>query len=440
MRAMVAKTGIQMSTKLSVLYLYIGVLALITSINCKAWATEEIEIQTITTSGQNEITVETYHANGNTIFIWQPHENGLQEIDRQFARELAKQGIEVWLTDLLEAWFLPNTASNMDKLPAAAFASLITTASKTNKQIVIGASGRAAVAALRGLRQWQLEHSASAIPAGVVLLSPKMFIETPEPGLSGVLLPVVEATNIPVVLLQPDKSPWYWKLDQTLTGLQKSGSDVFIWPIRNVRDRFYFRPDATEYEIKIANSFYIQLKTAITLLTKLPRVTRQAATEERAKPKAGSGKKDRQLEAYKGNPVPPPLVLPGLSGKTFELKSLKGKVVLVNFWATWCPPCVHEMPSMQRLSDHFKEQPFTIVGVNMAEEKNEIEKFLTTRVSVSFPIVMDHDGRALKEWKVFAFPTSYVLDKQGRIRFALFGGVEWDTPDTINKLTQLINE
>jgi thiol-disulfide isomerase/thioredoxin len=98
------------------------------------------------------------------------------------------------------------------------------------------------------------------------------------------------------------------------------------------------------------------------------------------------------------------------------------------------------MPSMQRLADHFGKQPFTILGVNMAEEKQDVEAFLQNRVSVSFPIIMDKDGSALKNWKVFAFPTSYVLDKQGKIRYALFGGIEWDTPDTINKIQKLLDE
>jgi len=437
---MVTKTGIQMSFKLPALYLYIGALSLITSISCDAGNSVKVEMLTINATDQNEISIEIYPAVGKTLYIWQPHENGLQEIDRQFARQLAMQGIEVWLTDLLEAWFLPNTASNMDKLPASGFASLIEAARKTNKQIVIGASGRGAVPALRGIRQWQLEHAGTTIPAGLVLISPKIFVETPDPGLSGTLLPVVEATNLPIMLLQPDKSPWYWKLDQTIIGLQKSGSEVYVVPIRNVRDRFYFRPDATEHEIKTTSEFHKQLTIAIKLLAKLPPVARQAARETIQAPKTSDRNKERQLEAYKGNPVPPPLLLPDLSGQQYDLASLKGKVVLVNFWATWCPPCVHEMPSMQRLSNHFKQQPFTILGVNMAEDKSDIEKFLKTRVSVSFPIIMDRDGKALKSWKVFAFPTSYVLDKRGRIRFALFGGVEWDTPDTINKLTGLVNE
>mgnify|MGYP000978751971 CR=1 FL=1 len=124
----------------------------------------------------------------------------------------------------------------------------------------------------------------------------------------------------------------------------------------------------------------------------------------------------------------PKLSLRTLDKGSVDLNQLRGNVVLVNFWAVWCPPCRKELPSMNRL-----------MGVNEGESPDEIRAFLT-QIPVNFPILLDSEGAFLKPWKVFAFPTSYVIDKQGRLRLGLFGSIEWDSPEAVAQLELLLAE
>jgi thiol-disulfide isomerase/thioredoxin len=389
-----------------------------------------------------EVSVRLFPANGTDLFLWLPSESGILEQETRIAEKLAQQGVEVRMPDLHAAYFLPVLASSTEMIPAKDVAELIERIrEQSKKRVYLVSSGRGALLVLRAAREWQMRYGDKARLGGAIIISPKLFIETPEPGQEGELMPVVSVSNLPLFIIQPEKSPWRWKLDQMLPALREGGSDVFIWILPHVRDRFYYRSNAVKYEDDIARRLPDYLVAARKLLDTVNQKPRPIVTKNIATPPVPmEGKKDRLLREFSGDPTPPALRLANLQGKVQDLKQFKGQVVLVNFWASWCPPCVHEMPSMQRLADHYKGKPFTILAVNMAEERAEIDAFLKKKVKVDFPILLDLDGSALKRWKVFAFPTSYVVDKSGRIRLALFGAIDWDQPDVMQKLDTLIEE
>lgn len=210
--------------------------------------------------------------------------------------------------------------------------------------------------------------------------------------------------------------------------------------MKGVRDRFYFRPDADKHEEYISKKLPGTLKQAAKYLTSLPYKKRNVTIAKKQKIKIKTSKKERSLKVFQGNPNPPELKLIDLNKKPIDLKELKDKVILVNFWASWCPPCVHEMPSMQKLQNRFFSKGFTILGVNMAEDEKTVHQFLNSKVNVQFPILFDKDGTALKKWGVFAFPTSYLIDKKGKIRYAIFGSVNWEKESIVKKITKLLNE
>lgn len=232
---------------------------------------------------------------------------------------------------------------------------------------------------------------------------PNLFFGPPEPGKEAEYHPAAAQTRLPVYILQPEQSPWRWRLEVTQKELGKGGSKVFTRVLTDVRDRFYFRPDATSVEEDVANRLAGMLRDSIQALSEAKLAATPAARVSKAPAAKAAAPSERKLRPYKGNPVPPPLRPTDLDGKIHDLADYKGKVVLVNFWASWCPPCVKEMPSMQRLKEKMAGKPFAILAVNMAEPEQEVRDFLATKVKVDFPVLMDRDGAVLKAWKVFVF-------------------------------------
>lgn len=390
---------------------------------------------------ETEIETTIHRADGNTLFIWLYSEAGPQKSEREIAKQIAIQNIEVWEVDLFSAHFLPTVSSSMDRIPDTDISQLISLAHKqTGKKIILVTSGRGTLPILKGAQLWQSKHPNDHALTGVILMSPKFYVETPDPGVEAKLLPIVEQTNLAIFILQPKKSPWYWKLDKTIPALEKNGSDVFVKRIKGVRGRYYFRPDADDYEKRLTKKLPHSLKQAANYLNALPYVNRKVVVASKKSYEIKTGKKERSLKRFQGNSIAPKLKLKNLHNELIDLEKLKGKVVLVNFWASWCPPCVHEMPSMNRLQKRFSAKGFTILGVNMAEDEKTVRHFINAKVSVQFPILFDSDGAALKDWGVFAFPTSYVIDKKGNIRYAIFGGVDWEKPSIVKKMHALINE
>ena len=136
---------------------------------------------------------------------------------------------------------------------------------------------------------------------------------------------------------------------------------------------------------------------------------------------------------------PPSLNLPDLAGQPRSLDEFEGKVVLVTFWASWCSPCIEEMPSIRRLAATMSDQPFTVVGVNVGEGERRA-KAAARRLGIGFPVLLDKDSNVFKAWGADVLPTAYVLDRSGRIRYVARGPVDWDRVDVIEILKQLAAE
>lgn len=134
------------------------------------------------------------------------------------------------------------------------------------------------------------------------------------------------------------------------------------------------------------------------------------------------------------------LAVTDLNQQRVDLRQYRGKVVLLNFWATWCPPCIKEMPSMQRLQDQFSTDQFQILAVNLGESSTRINSFFSSQAfDFTLPVLQDEPGAALNQFALHGMPSSFLLDREGKLIEVIVGAREWDHPDNIAALQQLID-
>jgi peroxiredoxin len=142
------------------------------------------------------------------------------------------------------------------------------------------------------------------------------------------------------------------------------------------------------------------------------------------------------LEPWKGGSAPE-LALQDLQGRAHRLADYRGKVVLVNFWATWCEPCRDEMPSIERLRKSLAGKPFEVLAVNVGEPASRIERFLE-KLPMSFTLLLDRDTKTAKAWKARILPASFLVGRDGRIRHVHYGEFDWSGAAARAKVDELL--
>lgn len=134
----------------------------------------------------------------------------------------------------------------------------------------------------------------------------------------------------------------------------------------------------------------------------------------------------------------PKLRFKNMDDEIVDIKDLQGKVVVVNFWATWCPPCRREMASLERLYLATKDKNVEVLAVNIGEDIDTVFPFMgVVDPSPSFQILFDLDGVSMKDWKVKGLPTTYIIRPNGTITYRAIGGREFDHPDIIKMVLDL---
>lgn len=143
--------------------------------------------------------------------------------------------------------------------------------------------------------------------------------------------------------------------------------------------------------------------------------------------------------AEPANKKAPDFTLKDMQGNKVSLSDFKGKVVMINFWATWCPPCIEEMPSMEKLYKKLGSEDFVILAVNIEPDAREIvEEFLTKR-PYTYPVLLDGESKVQQLYGAFRLPETVIINRQGEVVTRIVGGRDWMDEGLVSVLSFMVN-
>lgn len=385
-----------------------------------------------------EFSLTRFTADGEHLVLWVTPGFGSEVRAHNVARSLAQKGIEVWSVNVLENLFIPVSVNSLRSLDGRYISALISEAHRqSGKQVTLMTRSYGALPVLRAARLWQMQgenDNPSSYLSGAILISPELYSEIPPLGQPPVYDPVASATNIPIMLYQGDKRGNRWQLDTTLEKLQAGGAPVHLKIMPGVTGLFYEEDIASE-TFDMLRKMPAEIARSLPILAKTPTPVTAAPIADIQQPLQKN--LDLSLQPFKGQMSPLAIDLMSVNGKPFKRKSYDGKVTVINFWASWCGPCVEEIPALNRLRQSMLGKPFELISINYAEKPEQILEFMQM-VDVDFPVLVDLDGQFSSNWNVLVYPATFVIGPDSRIAYGVNGAIEWDSPDVINQLNALL--
>ncbi len=393
-----------------------------------AYSQQEISVSV---ADDVDITINIFKPQNNKdaeyLILWLAPEYGFRRGHHVMAELLTQQNIEVWQADIVDALFMPQGTRAIRKLSGNYIADLIEQAHKlTAKKIIIAGDAYATVSALTGARQWQSRKQTDDYFIGGILFSPFSYAYAPPLGLDPEYMPIMSATNIPLVIYQTQKSANINQFKTVLEMLQQHDNPVYVKMIPDLMSLFYSEQPAIEIN-KHRNALAPNIKKMLRLLEQHDIPATPVPLIQTANTKSGI---DIYLKKYKGKNHPLNIKLSDAHDKVFIKNDFSGQVTIINFWATWCPPCVEEIPSLNRLKKKMQGKPFELISINYAEDKQTILNFLN-KVDVDYPVLLDKNGAFAKKWNVITYPSTFIIDTHGSIVYGVNAAIVWDDPDFI---------
>lgn len=394
-----------------------------------AFSSSEISIPL---SSGDEITTERFSADGDYLLLWFAPEYGFREPHRSLARALTKNKIEVWQSNVVESMFMPQGVTSIRELDGVHVADLIDYAHKqTGKQIVVAGDSYASVTALRGARYWQSRSSSNAL-IGAILFSPYTYSRIPALGHEPTYLPIIQSSNIPIMIYQAKHSGIISQFKTLVAHLQQHDAPVYTRFTPNIMSLFYEKEVSEQMRLQVKPlprhiSNMIPILATHNIPSKPIKLTKKDD---------GNNGLDSELKAFSSHQKPLSIKLLDTSGNKVEKSNYNDRVTIINFWATWCPPCIEEIPSLNRLNDLLKDKPFDLISINYAQDKKTIVDFMK-KVSVKFPVLLDKDGAFATQWNVITYPSTFIIDTEGNIVYGVNSAIAWDSPEVIKKIKTL---
>lgn len=402
----------------------------------------------------NELDVTVIGASNHhgPLFVWFTNQYGRTIGAKAIAHALARRGATVWMVDLLDSLLLQRSNKVVRELNGHGVAALLTAGVKTGRAVTVVGLDRMAVPILRGLRLWQASAQHVDAVTGGVLLFPNLYRGTPVAGEPPSFMGIVKATNLPIMILEPQRGVNRNRLGSLLDALQGAGSATFARIIPEVRDYFplHLKKPQNEslqhlaqlmkpQEARAMQALPDELLESSKLLAQAPHPAKVLPLDKAL---------DTPIQQQFGlipvaNKKAKNFALPDLHGNVHRLVhgALESRpaVTLVNFWASWCPHCIQEIPSMNRLAESYPQGKLRVLSINFKESTAHVRRFMK-QFSVHFPVLIDRQGDVAAQWGVFAFPSSFLVDDQGRIRYSVNASIDWDTPKVKALIDKIIQQ
>jgi len=386
-----------------------------------------LQAETVTLPSGQEISVENIgNPSAKNHLLWVHSTHGISEELTQTITEVAEQeAVNILLPDWLDSYFIPPSRLALEKIPEQDFIALVKHyAQQYPENFFLLGTGRAASLVLKAAYVLQTEGINNI--QGIILIAPYLQKGIPDIGKDIDYQEITTLSNLPLYVIQAERSPRYLPFPKLIQALEKGGSPVYTHILKDIRGGYHERSadQLKEKDIQARAQFPSLIGNALQLLKtteKAPLPRRHASdkiTQKSSKPMP------MQLQQVSFDT--PDINLTDLEGRTHKLADYHGKIVLVSFWASWCRPCIEEMPSLVQLKNKYADK-LEILAVNIGEDKKTISQFIQ-KMQINFPILLDTNSHTVKAWKVFVYPSNYIVDGSGQIRYASTGALDWQDP------------